>query len=200
MVKKWKGEMNCVKKSYMALMLIIALCVSTVMPVSAADPIEISPFLPSDEDAVKAYLEEYLDCEISGMYKVDDVDDLDLYTSYTYYDTECGDITVIFSNGDGRYMEFSSTSPICGVFLVDGDGGDYNRLYIYKPCVSEDEGLLIGPFGQSPNDRDISHVWFYCCECEPPVPSPEFPTLAVPVGLLIGMVYVVSVVRGRKEE
>jgi len=34
---------------------------------------------------------------------------------------------------------------------------------------------------------------------EPPV-VPEFPTLAVPVGMLIGMVYTVSVIRGRKPE
>jgi len=29
---------------------------------------------------------------------------------------------------------------------------------------------------------------------------PEFPAIAVPVGLLIGLGYIVSVVRGRKEE
>jgi hypothetical protein len=38
---------------------------------------------------------------------------------------------------------------------------------------------------------------------EVPVPYtnvPEFPTLAVPVGLMVGMVYAVSVAKGRKEE
>ncbi|KUG20820.1 hypothetical protein ASZ90_009441 [hydrocarbon metagenome] len=45
--------------------------------------------------------------------------------------------------------------------------------------------------------RQISHILFIYCD---DVVVPEFPTLAVPVGLLIGMVYVASVVRGRKEE
>jgi hypothetical protein len=79
------------------------------------------------------------------------------------------------------------------------DGADYAALI----ADAEDNG---GGYVPGPGEKYAAILYKEGSQLifiEVPIPYtnvPEFPTLAVPVGLMVGMVYAVSVAKGRKEE
>jgi len=75
-------------------------------------------------------------------------------------------------------------------------GGDSAYVYQYPQGATHDEGLLTPP-NPSPSGANfgLSHITF--CNM---IATPEFPTMALPVGLLIGIFGVVLFIQRSKEE
>ena len=92
--------------------------------------------------------------------------------------------------GDDKSFDFTSNIAVLGVVVKDGEDGAY--FYDYRTSGSYGDTLLTTPI---PTNKDISHMNF--CYM-PPTNAPEFPTLALPVGMMIGMVGLVYAVMKRE--
>lgn len=107
-------------------------------------------------------------------------------------------------------IDFSSSLPVLGVVVKDGTDGGF--FYDYRPAgVMADTYLTTpidvpNPNSNPPNKpttgKEISHVNFCFGPSvyppPPPVPTPEFPTLALPLGMLIGIVGLVYSIKSRE--
>jgi hypothetical protein len=102
------------------------------------------------------------------------------------------DITI---TGTGPYyVAWTSNLPVKAV--ITKDGGPWVNAYTYDPGVMSDSGLEVpqnpaGAFG------GISHISF-CYS--PGIPTPEFPTMVLPAGLLIGIFGAVLFIQRTKED
>jgi len=94
---------------------------------------------------------------------------------------------------DSQNIWWNSNYPVDAVIVKDGSN-DAN-YYTYDPAASGDTGLktTLNPAGKV---GATSHIAF-CYH--PSVPSPEFPAVALPVGMIIGFLGVVLFVRGTQE-
>ncbi|NYT06219.1 MAG: hypothetical protein GKC04_07635 [Methanomicrobiales archaeon] len=91
-------------------------------------------------------------------------------------------------NNDGEAISFDwsavSSVEIRAVIVKDGNAG--TNVYIYPSVVFSDTGL------QSPSAKQISHVEF-CYDG--PTNVPEFPTLAMPLMMIIGLLGAILILK-----
>jgi len=188
----------------MAVLLVMALCVGIVAPAAAAriGPISVDARFCDDAKLTVA-LEAYdIDIDECNCIKVPegDIEEFDIGVEYEIHlpGTRGGKLWITLCD-DYKTLNWRSNVAISAILVVDGNypqqGGTIADLFVYDPRAYSDDGLQVTT--EDGGIRQISHILFIYCD---DVVVPEFPTLAVPVGLLIGMVYVASVVRGRKEE
>jgi hypothetical protein len=104
---------------------------------------------------------------------------------------------------DAKLVSWESSEPVSAVITKDG-GGTKVYLYTYDPAATSDKQT--GDFGgvQVPANKNnfgaISHLTF-CYGSgvfPPPTPVPEFPTLALPVGMMIGFAGMILLVKSRE--
>jgi hypothetical protein len=191
--------MKKLKRMRSILALLMVLCVIAVAPASAwTKQTEIEKLKSCAELEAAGY--GYGDCDGTKI----DINGVSPNVPYTFdlLDSnlvKVGEVTLVFSgtvDDPKQYVAWTSTIPICAVVVADGEpAGAY--LYEYDPAAYSDSGLTTPINPESGNYPDISYVLF-CYK--PYIPTPEFPTLAVPVGLLIGVVYAVGTVRARRVE
>ncbi len=98
------------------------------------------------------------------------------------------EITVNF-NQASTLVDFTSNFDV-GVVIVKA--GNYANVFVYPDGVMADTGLH-GPVDQNGGYHAISHIEF----CNPSN-VPEFPAIALPVGMVIGFLGVVTVLRGKE--
>jgi hypothetical protein len=75
-------------------------------------------------------------------------------------------------------------------------GGDAAYVYEYPQGATHDEGL--SPPANQGGNYGFSHIWF--CGIVPNnqgLPAPEFPTMALPFGMIIGIVGLVYLIKTR---
>ena len=102
-------------------------------------------------------------------------------------------------DGDRKLVTWTSNWPASAVITKDG-GGQHVFVYRYdgetsdKLSPSNYGGIEIPPNANTYGE--ISHITF--CYGEPEFPAPEFPTIALPMAMLIGVVGVVYLVRKRE--
>ncbi len=94
---------------------------------------------------------------------------------------------------DGNLVDFTSNFDV-GVVVVKG--GPYADIFTYPAGIRADTGLHAPVNPENGEYYGISHVNI----CNPSDTNvPEFPTLAIPAGLLVGFIGLVSTLRSRKE-
>lgn len=98
-----------------------------------------------------------------------------------------------------------ATELVQAVILKNGNclgnpTGACTNLYEYDPAVTADTLLSVPPMDYSEKDGykfgDVSHISFCYTGSED---VPEFPTLALPVAMIIGFLGLILFVRGTKE-
>jgi len=125
----------------------------------------------------------------------------DIISNYAEYET--GSSSGTFTNSDGfrvtvnvadsQNIGWSSNWPV--VAVIAHDGGDYLNYYLYTPGQMSDTGLKT-PFNHGGNPGAVSYLRF--CYSEG-TSAPEFPAVALPVGMIIGFLGLVLYIRGTKE-
>lgn len=99
--------------------------------------------------------------------------------------------------GSENSFDFTSRALVRGVIVKDGvDGANF---YDYRPAGVRADTNLTTPYNGA---KGISNIKF-CIEKgdwpPPPPPNvPEFPTLALPVGMLIGVVGMIHFIKSRE--
>jgi hypothetical protein len=139
-----------------------------------------------------------------GQYKFDPVRPVDDPIPYGTYNDPFNVLTIVVpSILSPSYNSIDFTSPsykVMGVIVKDGIDGAF--FYDYRPGGTNGDTYLTTPDQCPPKNncpKGISHVNF-CFTTGPyvPPPVPEFPTVALPVGMLIGLVGLVYFVRIRE--
>jgi hypothetical protein len=110
--------------------------------------------------------------------------------------------TATFDATDTHDISWGSNFVVDAVIVKDGSNPA--NMYRYSPGLKSDGGLTVAPqhwdigdpFPTTPTYGGISHIMF-CYN--PTIPTPEFPTVALPVGMIIGLLGAVFYIRGTKE-
>ena len=96
--------------------------------------------------------------------------------------------------GSEESFDFTSTVAVLGVIVKDGNDGA--NFYNFGPSGIMGHDYLTTPFD---GNKGISNIHFcFAAGSYPPPVVPEFPTVALPVGMLIGLVGLVYFVRTRE--
>lgn len=105
--------------------------------------------------------------------------------------------TLALLAGADKSFDFTSNIAVLGVVVKDGEDGAY--FYDYRPSGSFGDKYLTTPnnlIGDGGTNKDISHMNF-CYIRQTNVP--EFPTLALPMGMIIGLIGAVLLIQRTKE-
>jgi hypothetical protein len=93
---------------------------------------------------------------------------------------------------DSQDIIWSSNYPVDAV--ITKDGGNYVNYYLYDPAAISDSGLKT-PFNPSGQPGAVSHLRF-CYHVA--TTAPEFPAIALPIGMLIGLLGLVLIIRTKE--
>lgn len=105
-----------------------------------------------------------------------------------------GSGTITITTTDGQTIAWTSQNvDIDCIYMKGGNGGE---VYCYNPPVQGDSGLSTPVDTTNNKPKGISHINI-CYTSGSSVP--EFPTLALPVAMMIGFLGLVLFVRGTKE-
>jgi hypothetical protein len=133
----------------------------------------------------------------SGIFlKIDKSDEIQTPTLYSgTYDLGNGE-TITITATDGTTIAWESDADIHCILMKAGDGGD---VYCYTSPVTGDSGLTT-PYNQNEQLHAISHIIIcYTSGTNPPPSVPEFPSLALPVAMMIGVIGVVYLIKSREQ-
>jgi hypothetical protein len=111
-----------------------------------------------------------------------------------------GGTFTITSAANGEIAWVSEGIQVNCVYLKGGNAGDnydYYTEYCYNGIVNQEDSGVHTPIVASGAPAMISHI-IVCADPLIVNNAPEFPTLAVPVGMMIGIVGLVYVVRKRE--
>jgi hypothetical protein len=100
-----------------------------------------------------------------------------------------------------------ATEPVHTVIVKDGkyyaESGNWANVYTYVPTPRAgytDNSLYVPPMDiDSLKFGQVSHITFCYTEDDDQQQVPEFPALALPVGMIIGFLGIVLYIRGTKE-
>ncbi|MDG6257093.1 MAG: hypothetical protein QCH35_05780 [Methanomicrobiaceae archaeon] len=182
-------EMN--KKNYwLAVGALLILAVVAVAPGWAA---EVDPEWvagnPDCADVCEGYWCKEVKFEEDDLYDGSILEKITIY-NFTYkIDDETGEPDL------DEIIQFDWKSEDIYVTCVIVKGGSGANLYSYY--LEYPEGLLEDTVLLPPDIYAVSHITF--CGYKGDVPVPEFPTLALPAGLLVGMLGLVFAVRKKNE-
>ena len=121
-------------------------------------------------------------------------------TGYCYVGSEdtgtCSNpdgFSATFDASDLDDITWSANSFVDAVVVKDGSA--MGNAYVYHPNDLMSDGGLWTP-RPDVGEGSLSHIFF----CYSSTPVPEFPVVALPVGLIIGFLGVVVFIRSTKEE
>ncbi|MBN1194679.1 MAG: hypothetical protein JXA08_04970 [Methanomicrobiaceae archaeon] len=102
-----------------------------------------------------------------------------------------GAVSITAISGDNTYFDWSAL-PGVQVHAVIVNGGPQANEYVYYPTLVLLDTGLHAPVNPSGGYAALSHVDF-CYN--PPVTTPEFPTLALPMMMIIGILGAILVLK-----
>ena len=117
------------------------------------------------------------------------IESADLQTPGTYY-ADGVSITVYAPVNGIIRVDWTSSGPVSCVILK---AATLANVYKYDPGATSDKGLEVPYNPENTNPFNLSHI-DYCNY----VPTPEFPTMALPVGMIIGIMGLVYVSKKRE--
>ena len=117
------------------------------------------------------------------------IESADLQTPGTY--SQDGVTVTVYEAVDGIiHVDWTASGPVTCVILK---AATLANVYKYDPGATHDEGLEVPYNPENNNPFNLSHIE-YCNY----IPTPEFPTMALPVGMIIGIMGLVYVSKKRE--
>ena len=118
------------------------------------------------------------------------IDSADLLNPGTTYSADGVTITVYAPVNGIIHVDWTASGPVTCVILK---AATLANVYTYDSAVTHDEGLEV-PYNPTNNEPfALSHIE-YCNY----IPTPEFPTMALPVGMIIGIMGLVYISKKRE--
>jgi hypothetical protein len=117
------------------------------------------------------------------------IESADLQTPGTY--SQDGVTITVYAPVNGIiHVDWTASGPVTCVILKTAT---LANVYNYDPAATHDEGLEVPYDPTNTNPFALSHIE-YCNY----IPTPEFPTIALPVGIIIGIIGLVYVSKKRE--
>ena len=114
----------------------------------------------------------------------------------------CVDVTAIVLESEEVGINWTSDFPVNCVFMKGGNIGGNQYCYQSAPGgTSNGDTLLYTPINPSGKPAGISHINFcYDPALVPPPPqAPEFPSFALPVAMIVGIIGLVYTIKAREK-
>ena len=194
-VFSWRDMMECSSKILVMVFVCLVACVSVV----SAQPVGNFFVGNTSDGGIVPTLIDFnagtcaaMGAGCSGtFYKIDKSGETQTPTLYSgTYDLGNGE-TIKITATDGTTIAWESTAKVNCIFMKGGDGGD---VYCYNPPKAGDSGLTT-TYNQNGQHHAISHI-VICYSRGTSIP--EFPSLALPAAMMIGILGVVYLIKSRE--